>query len=210
MQIAVGSTSLSANRVLTIDPNNAARTIEISGDITFGNNFTTGSHALTLTTSGATNVTFPTTGTLATIAGNETLANKTLTTPTIASFAEANHDHSDDAGGANISIINGTSGTLSIARGGTGATSASNARTALGVAIGSDVQAYDADLSTIAGLDKTANNFIMGTGSAWALTTPANARTGLGLGSLAILSSINNSNWSGTDLAVEHLSLIHI
>ena len=35
--------------------------------------------------------------------------------------------------------------TVTVAKGGTGATSASAARTALGVAIGSDVQAYDAD-----------------------------------------------------------------
>ena len=43
-------------------------------------------------------------------------------------------------------------GTLAIGDGGTGATSASAARTALGVAIGSDVQAFDQGLADIAGL----------------------------------------------------------
>jgi hypothetical protein len=42
-------------------------------------------------------------------------------------------------------------GTLAIGDGGTGSTSASAARTALGLAIGSDVQAHDADLDTLSG-----------------------------------------------------------
>ena len=41
---------------------------------------TSGANSLTLTTSGATNVTLPTTGTLATLAGSETLSNKTFDT----------------------------------------------------------------------------------------------------------------------------------
>ena len=48
-------------------------------------------------------------------------------------------------------------GTLAVADGGTGSTSASAARTALGVAIGSDVQAFDADLTNLSGCQSGAS-----------------------------------------------------
>ena len=51
-------------------------------------------------------------------------------------------------------------GTLAVSDGGTGATSASAARTALGVAIGSDVQAHDAILDDLAALSQAANKGI--------------------------------------------------
>ena len=41
-------------------------------------------------------------GTIATLAGTETFTNKTLTTPTIGSFVNANHTHADAAGGGQI------------------------------------------------------------------------------------------------------------
>lgn len=58
--------------------------------------------------------------------------------------------------------------------------SASAARTTLGVAIGSDVQAYDADLTTLGGLTKTDSNFIVGNGSTWVAESGATARTSMG------------------------------
>lgn len=111
------------------------------------------------------------------------------------------------AGSTNITtlgtITNGVwSGTaIAVSKGGTGAADAATARSNLGLAIGSNVQAYDADLATIAGLTATTDNFMIANASAWASRTPAQARTSLGLGSLATLSTINNSNWSGTVLS---------
>jgi len=74
---------------------------------------------------------------------------------------------------------------LPVASGGTGATSDSAARTSLGLAIGSDVQAYDAGLAAIAGLATTDGGFIVGNGSTFVLETGATVRTSLGLGDAA-------------------------
>jgi hypothetical protein len=61
----------------------------------------------------------------------------------------------------------GTSGdTIPLTAGGTGATSASTARTALGLAIGTNVQAYDAELAAIAGI--AANGLVTRTSSSTA------------------------------------------
>tara|TARA_B100001094_G_scaffold43343_2_gene38075 strand:+ start:1723 stop:4572 length:2850 start_codon:yes stop_codon:yes gene_type:complete len=84
--------------------------------------------------------------------------------------------------GGSLALASQVSGTLPIANGGTGGTSASGARTALGLAIGTDVQAYDADLDAISALAKTDGGIIVGDGSAFVLESGATARTSLGLG----------------------------
>lgn len=111
---------------------------------------------------------------------------------------------------ASVSITGGSiSGItdLAVADGGTGASNATNARTNLGLAIGSDVQAYDAKLAAIAALAVTDGNFIVGNGSTFVAESGATARTSLGLGSIATQNSNNVSITGGsisgiTDLAI--------
>ena len=62
-----------------------------------------------------------------------------------------------------------------------GIRTAGQVTTSLALVIGKDTQAWDANLDQIAALAPTANNFIVGNGSAWTLETPANVRTSLGL-----------------------------
>ena len=63
---------------------NTSKTITLGGNLV-----TSGAYATTLTATNTTNVTLPTTGTLATLAGTETFTNKTLTSPTISSLSSA-------------------------------------------------------------------------------------------------------------------------
>jgi len=62
---------------------------------------------------------------------------------------------------------------------------AATARTNLGVAIGSDVQAYDAQLADVAGLTPADGSFIVGDGANFVAESGATARTSLGLGTAA-------------------------
>jgi hypothetical protein len=101
---------------------------------------------------------------------------------------------------------------LAVADGGTGASTASGARTNLGLAIGSDVQAYDAGLASIAGLTTAADRMIYTTASdTYAVTTltsfgrsllddadAATARSTLGLGSIATQAASNVAITGGT------------
>jgi len=100
---------LSADRTLTLDVNNANRTISLLGNLSTGAEFNTGSHSTTLTTTGTTSVTLPTTG---------TLANQAYVTSTVDSaYVQARQDYQ-------YSSLTGTptigDGTLTLGVSGTG------------------------------------------------------------------------------------------
>ena len=71
---------------------------------------------------------------------------------------------------------------IAIEDGGTGAITAAGARTSLGLEIGTNVQAWDAQLDDIAGLTPTDAHFIVGDGSNFVTETGSTARSSLGLG----------------------------
>jgi len=75
---------------------------------------TAGAFSLTLTSTAATNVTLPTTGTLATLAGSETFTNKTLTNPTVTNYVESVVAIGNSGTSQTLVLTNGTVQTVTM------------------------------------------------------------------------------------------------
>lgn len=116
VQLGVNGT-MTASRALTLNLNDAARTVTLGGNLTLGGavNFaaavttggvvnlanglvTTGAFSITFAATATTSVTLPTAGTLATLAGTETFTNKTLTAPSLSGIVVTD--------GANVTTAN--------------------------------------------------------------------------------------------------------
>lgn len=131
--------ALTAHRTLTITVNDSDRALTLGGNLSLASALSlVGSGGLSLNIGGATNVTLPTSGTLATLAGSEALTNKTV----------------------NGLTITGTTGTLTIAAGST--LSISNSITLSSSGAASVTLPTSGTLATLAGSEALTNKTVNG------------------------------------------------
>jgi hypothetical protein len=219
---AASSTALTANRMLTIDVDNGARTLALKKDLTID----TG--AVTLSgQAGGSSVTLPAAGILATLTGTETLTNKTISSATFTGSQSFDGQAAANISGARNTTSNTAGSGLTLQAG--GATSASTDKDggdlvlAAGIATGMGSSKIEFKTAAAQGSTNSTDN------------TPATRMTLLGSGNVGIgttapsgtldvvhstvaaiplrLQNTNASGYSGVDLydaaGVLSGSLIH-
>lgn len=155
--IALGTATATGGLTGNVTGNVSGNAGTVTGLVLAGGSLTlAGADALTLTTSAATDVTLPTTGTLATLAGSEALTNKTVNGLTISS----------------------TNGTLTIANGSSLVTSGANSITLTSTGATNVTLPTTGMLATLAGVEELDNKTLdasvaKGTWTASSWVTPA-------------------------------------
>lgn len=103
--LTLAAASLAADQTLTFEVNAGSRQVNLAGDLTLSNDLSTsGGHTLTFTTGGATNVTLPASGTLATLGGNETFGGVKSFNNTVNMLAQNALRFQDAAGGEYVGL----------------------------------------------------------------------------------------------------------
>lgn len=186
-----------ADRVLSLDVNGANRQLILGGNLSLlGGN-------LQLTASGATALTLPSSGTLATLAGAESLSNKTLVSPTLSGILSGG-----TLSGVAISGLTNTLSNLQISQGGTGATTALGARTNLLPAqLGNGGKVLSTDGSDVSWVSPSAGA-VSSFDDTWSSGLTKVVTHGLGTDKVIVSIKDENNDFIGVDIDVTDINNI--